>query len=485
MQMLKKRGGLSALAVLFSLAATASYAQGDGDGDKCAALADHRIDSGFVTSAQIIEASDKLPAYCEVRATALPAISIETRLPLSGWNGKFYQVGCGGWCGILGRSDAGGRWVNAMAPGLAKGYATATSDSGHHGLSVVDGAWAEANSHAERDWGWRAIGETYRVSQDLIQAFYEEKHDKAIFQGCSTGGRLAHMASLRYPENYQGIISGAPAMNETALAGAAIAWIVQANTGPDGQPILKPGKETLIGDEVMRQCDGLDGTTDGLISDPRQCTPDVSTLLCETGRDASQCLNSDEIAVLDKWYQPAVNSADEELFPGGVPAGSEPFWWLWMTGKEDGTLPLNPMFGQSFGAYLAFDPDPGPDWKVTDFDFDKDPARMSRAAANYNADSPDISKFRDAGGKMIVWHGWADAIVFPGKTVEWYEQVKAKAGGEEEISKNVALFMIPGMDHCGLLPGAGGIVMESIDPLAALEGWMETGEAPISIAAGN
>lgn len=163
-----------------------------------------------------------------MRAAALPAISIETRLPLSGWNGRFYQVGCGGWCGIHGRSDAGGRWVNAMAPGLAKGYATATSDSRHHGLSVVDGAWAEANSHAERDWGWCAIGETYRVSQDLIQAFYEEKHDKAIFQCCSTGGHLAYMASLRDPENYQGITSGAPAMNETALAGAAIAWIVQA-----------------------------------------------------------------------------------------------------------------------------------------------------------------------------------------------------------------------------------------------------------------
>lgn len=483
MKMFKKRGGLATLATLFSLAATISFAQGDAE--KCATLADKRIDGAYVTSAQIVDATDKLPAYCEVRATALPAISIETRLPLKDWNGKFYQVGCGGWCGILGRSDAGGRWVNAMWPGLARGYATATSDSGHHGLSVVDGAWAEANIHAERDWGWRAIGETYRVSQSLIQTFYKEKPQKAIFQGCSTGGRLAHMASLRYPENYQGIISGAPAMNETALAGSALAWIVQANTGPDGQPILKPGKEDLIGDEVMRQCDELDGVSDGMISDPRQCQPDVSVLACETGQDVSQCLDQNEIEVLNKWYQPAVNSVGEALFPGGVPAGSEPFWWLWLTGKEDGTLPLNPMFAQTFGAYLAFDPDPGSSWKATDFDFDKDPQRMSRAATMFNADSPDISKFRAAGGKMIVWHGWADAIVLPGKTAEWYEQVKAEAGGEEEISKNVQLFMIPGMDHCGILPGPGGIAMESIDPLTALEGWMETGEAPTSISVSN
>lgn len=475
---------LIAAAAAVAAGATAAQAQDDAAA-RCDALDNHAMDAAYVTSTRVMAATDAAPAYCEVRATALPAISIETRLPLDGWNGKFYQAGCGGWCGILGRADASGRWVNAMSSGLARGYATATSDSGHHGLSVVDGSWADGNPNAERDWGWRAIGETYRVGRALVEAFYGQAGGDSIFQGCSTGGRLAHMASLRYPENYQGIISGAPAMNETGLAGAALAWIVKANTGPDGETILKPGKDGLIGDEVMRQCDALDGAEDGLISDPRACEPDLSGLLCKAGDDAASCLSEAEIGVVTKWYQPAVNAAGEKLFPGGVPAGSEPFWWLWLTGKEGGGPPLNPLFGQSYGAYLAFDRDPGPDWSPLDFDFEKDPGRMTRAAATYNSDNPDISAFRAAGGKMIVWHGWADAIVLPEQTIVWHEEAKAAAGGAEALAENVQVFMIPGMDHCGILPGPGDVAMESIDPLTALESWMETGEAPTSIMAAN
>merc|ERR1712034_47701 len=156
--------------------------------DQCSALRDTVLDAGFVTSARVMPAADTLPAYCEIRATARPAISIEVRLPMEGWNGKYYQAGCGGLCGILGRADAGGGWVNAMKPGLERGYATATSDSGHHGLSVTDGSWAMNNPNAERDWGWRSIGETHRVAQALIGAFYDGASEQAIFQGCSTGG---------------------------------------------------------------------------------------------------------------------------------------------------------------------------------------------------------------------------------------------------------------------------------------------------------
>ena len=472
----------TAVAVLASLSASVAAAQ-DSAAERCEALRNFGMESGFVTSTRVVEAAETLPAYCEIRATALPAISIEARLPLEGWNGKLYQAGCGGWCGILGRGDGDGRWVNAMIQGLERGYATATSDSGHHGLSVVDGAWAEENTHAERDWGWRSIGETYRVAQTLIEEFYGNAHEKAIFQGCSTGGRMAHMATQRYPEHFQGIISGAPAMYETGLAGPALAWIVKANTDADGNPILGPGKDGLIGDEVMRQCDGLDGAEDGLISDPRQCTPDVSTLLCEEGQDAMQCLSEAEIGVVTKWYQTPVNAAGEALYPGGIPAGSEPFWWLWLTGNTEGAAPLNPLFAQSFGAYLAFEQDPGEDWKATDFDFETDISRMAKAAAMYNSHDPDISEFRAAGGKMIVWHGWADAIVTPGQTVDWHEKAQAEAGGAEALAENVRLFMIPGMDHCGLLPSPGGIAMESIDPLTALERWIETGEAPETIMA--
>lgn len=468
---------MSAAALAIS-AGAASAEAGD-----CAALSDVVFPGGYVTSAREMAAEGASPAYCEIRATALPAISVEVRLPLEGWNGKYYQAGCGGFCGVLGRADGGASWVNAMRPGLERGYATATSDSGHHGLSVVDAAWADHNPHAERDWGWRSIGETHRIAQIMIGAFYGGASEQAIFQGCSTGGRMAQMAALKYPDMFQGIIAGAPAMDYTGLVATAANWVVQANTGPDGAQILKPGKEALIGAEVMKQCDGLDGAEDGLISDPRQCHADLSALTCAGAPDES-CLTPEEQGVILKWRQGAVNSAGERLYPGGVPEGSEPFWQLWLTGNPATGAPgLVPLFAHGFSAYMAFPDDPGAEWSAMDFDFDRDPPRLETMAKVYNADSPDLSAFRSAGGKMIVWHGWADAIVTPFKTVEWYDEAAEAAGGEEALGENVALFMIPGLDHCGILPGPGGVNAASLDPMTPLEAWLNDGVKPEGIMA--
>jgi len=454
------------------------------DDAQCGALNEVVLSSGFVTSARTVAASDGLPSYCEVRARALPAISIEVRLPLEGWNGKYYQAGCGGFCGILGRADSGKGWINAMRPGLERGYATATSDSGHHGLSVVDAGWADNNPHAERDWGWRSIGETNRIARALISAFYGQEAEQSVFQGCSTGGRMAHVAAQRYPEMFQGIISGAPAMDYTGLVGTKMSWLMQANTGEEGEQILKPGKEKLIGDAVMQSCDGLDGAEDGLISDPRLCKADLSELLCE-GASSDQCLTKAELGVVAKWRQPPVNAAGEELYPGGVPAGSEPFWGLWLTGFEKGGGKLVNAFVSNFGAYMAFPEDPGTGWSPQDFDFETDPGRMKAAASLYNGDNPDLSAFIEAGGKMIVWHGWSDAIVTPFKTVDWYAKASEAAGGEDVLKQNVALFMVPGVDHCGIQNGPAGVTQMDLDPMTPLEAWLETGDQPQTIMAGK
>jgi len=453
-------------------------------GPACADLRDTVFPAGHVTSARVIEAADSLPAYCEVRAIALPAISIEVRLPLEGWNGKYYQTGCGGFCGILGRADAGAGWINAMHPGLERGYATATSDSGHHGLSVVDASWADHNPQAERDWGYRSIEETNRVARLLIEAFYGRGAEQAIFQGCSTGGRMAHMAALRYPEMFDGIIAGAPAMDYTDLVATALSWFTQANTNAAGNQILKPGKEGLVGEAVMAQCDGADGTEDGLIADPRACDIDLSSLACgDTPGD--DCLTEAELGVIAKWRQGPRSASGEQLYPGGIPEGSEPFWGLWLTGLEGGGGRLDAAFATNFGAYMAFADDPGAGWRPADFDFETDPARLSAMGSVYNADDPDISAFRAAGGKMIVWHGWADAIVTPYKTVEWHEKAAALAGGEDILSESVALFMVPGLDHCGLQPGPTGLSQADLDPLTPLEAWLADGTAPSSIMAAN
>ncbi|WP_136439896.1 tannase/feruloyl esterase family alpha/beta hydrolase [Pacificoceanicola onchidii] len=457
---------ITALAIIGS--APAAFA--DETKSACSALTGTVLSAATVTSAREMT-PEGLPAYCEVRATALPAINIEVRLPLEGWNGKYYQAGCGGFCGILGRADAGASWINAMRPGLERGYATATSDSGHHGLSVVDAGWAQDNPHAERDWGWRSIGETNRVAQAMIKAFYGTGSDQAIFQGCSTGGRMAHVAAQRYPEMFDGIISGAPAMDYPGLVATKMAWLVQANTAEDGSQILTAAEAGKIGAAVLDQCDAIDGQEDGVIADPRDCTVDYSNV----------GLTNQQMDTLMKWREGPRNSNGDQLYPGGVPEGSEPFWWLWLTGNDKGRAPLVPAFVTGFGRHMAFDDDPGVTWSPMDFDFDKDPARMTQATANYNGDNPDLTAFREAGGKMIVFHGWADAIVTPYKTVEWHEQAQEAAGGAEALADTVALFMVPGLDHCGILPGPDGINAAALDPMSPLEAWLADGTRPMSI----
>lgn len=464
---MKKRLALAALMV------TAAPVHAQQSEAECTALRDTVMSAGFVTSARVMPASDTLPSYCEVRATALPSISIEVRLPMEGWNGRFYQAGCGGFCGILGRADAGASWINAMRPGLERGYATATSDSGHHGLSVVDAAWAYNDPHAERDWGYRSISETNRVANLLIDSFYGASSEAAIFQGCSTGGRMAHVAAQRFPEMFDGIISGAPAMDYPGLVATKMSYLVQANTAEDGSQILGPEEAAAIGAAVLEQCDAVDGAEDGAIADPRACDVDYSGL----------GLSNQQMDTLMKWREGPRNAAGEQLYPGGVPEGSEPFWWLWLTGNESGGGKLVPAFATNFGKYMAFDVDPGPNWTPMDFDFEVDPGRMGQSAAMYNGDNPDLSAFRAAGGKMIVYHGWADAIVTPYKTVEWHEAAAEAAGGAEALAENVALFMVPGLDHCGILPGPGGINAAALDPMTPLEAWMAGGPAPESILA--
>ncbi|MEM1129393.1 MAG: tannase/feruloyl esterase family alpha/beta hydrolase [Pseudomonadota bacterium] len=468
---------ISALLVLSCFAGSA-WAQ---DEARCHVLRNTVIDAAFVTSARIVPADDTLPAYCQVRARALPEIGIEVRLPLSDWNGKLYETGCGGFCGDLGRADRNGGFINAMSPGLARGYATATSDGGHHGVSIIDASWAHHNPRAERDWGWRSIGETHRVAEALISAFYDATPESAIFQGCSTGGRMANMAALRYPETYAGIISGAPALDYPGLVATKMAWITAANTGPDGKKILKPGREQLVAAEVLAQCDGIDGAEDGVIADPRTCNVDLGGLQC-TGETGPDCLSAAELDVIEKWRQGPQDSAGTQLYPGGIPEGSEPFW-IWLLGEDGSDFAVVPAYVENFGAYMAFPEDPGPGWSPLDFEFDADPARLAQANALYNADDPDLSAFRAAGGKMIVWHGWADAIVTPYKTVDWYDKAAHAAGGEAALAENVALFMIPGLDHCGLLPGPAGLTQADLDPLGALEVWLETGTAPSTILA--
>ncbi|MGY6635443.1 MAG: tannase/feruloyl esterase family alpha/beta hydrolase [Alkalilacustris sp.] len=440
--------------------------------DACRALADLRINDVNMLSAVPVAASDDLPAFCSVRGYVRPAINFEIRLP-EDWNGGFYMAGCGGFCGQL-LSDAPG-FVNAMNHGLRRGYAAATMDGGHWGANSVDARWAHHNRLAEVDWGERAVRTTAEVAQAVIAAHYGDAPSPRIFAGCSTGGRQAQMLALRSPGLFDGILNGAPAMNYTDLVATWMASVVQANTDAEGQRIIGPGDVALIRDHVLAQCDAADGLEDGLISDPDTCTVDWTPIACGEGTNAP-CLSEAQLDTLAAWTETgAVTSTGESLYPATVPLGSEPFWGLWLTGFEGGGGGLVPVFNQGFLRFMAFRDDPGESFTSMDFDFDTHPAELAFMAAIYNADTPDLSAFAEAGGRMITWHGLADAIVPHGKTVDWFEGLRATHG--DDLDAVNRLFLIPGMDHCGIQPGPG-ITAAGFDPLTALEAWLDSGAAP-------
>ncbi|TDR89730.1 tannase/feruloyl esterase family alpha/beta hydrolase [Enterovirga rhinocerotis] len=452
----------------------------------CAALAGQKIDDVNLLSSTEVPAAGDLPGYCRVLGYVRPAINFEIRLPVQNWNGKFYMAGCGGFCGRL-LSDSPG-FTNAMNHGLRRNYAVATMDGGHWGASVVDGRWAENNLVARMDWGQRAVTETAKVGKAMVAAFYGKPQTKAYFAGCSTGGRMAAMEASRFPKDFDGIISGAPALDYTGLVATFFAWTAKANLGADGKPIITADKAKFIGREVYAACDEADGVKDGVIADPRKCDFKPAALQCKAGQN-SECLTETEVGALTKIYQGPKDSRGRQLYPGGVPLGSEPHWARWITGA--GAAPaILPLFGQDFIRYMAFDPAAGSAFKITDFDFDKDPARMGSMARVYNAatfdpDKPaevqgaDLSAFKAAGGKILFYHGWGDPLVTPFLTVDYYEALSRKAGGD---AKDFArLFMVPGMDHCGIGQDGPGIADTGIDPLTALERWVEQGQAPDQI----
>ncbi len=286
---------------------------------------------------------------------------------------------------------------------------------------------------------------------------------------------MAMRAALDGPEMFDGIIAGAPAMDYPGLVGTKMAYLIQANTGPDGTRLLGEDDAALIGEAVLAQCDASDGSKDGALADPGACTPDLSALRCEGAADEG-CLTEAEMGALAAWREGPRATDGTQLYPGGVPAGSEAFWPVWLTGSGGGA-PLLEAFAGNFLAHMTFADDPGIGYDPMSFDLEADPARMATAADMYNADDPDISAFAQAGGRMIVWHGQADALVTPAKTVAWHGDV-GEAIGAAARDEAVSLHMIPGLDHCGIQAGPAGITQADLDPLGAMEAWLDTGTPP-------
>ncbi len=444
----------------------------------CAALADAQAAEGVVTATDVVDEDDGLPAYCRVRGVIEPRIGFEARLPVADWNGKYYQAGCGGFCGSVLPDKPG--FSNTINEALKLGYAAITTDGGHRG-GLGEASWAADDPGAVEVYAHRAVPLTHRFGTALVARYYGEAPRYDYFSGCSNGGRMAAMAAQRYPTLFDGILAGGSVLDLSGNGGIYGPWVVQSNTGADGERILTrenfAHKLPVLAAEVLRQCDGADGRADGLIAAPRSCTPDLDALpACGDAVATGACFTGAERAVLARWYAGPRDSAGRQLYPG-MPPGSERYWAVWFLDADGRTAPGNAL-GSDYPKYLGLAGRIGPDWTALDFDFDADPARLAGTAALLNATDPDLGEFRAAGGRLLMWHGWADPLVLPDQSVDYHRRVARANGGD--VDDFLRLFMIPGHGHCWELAAE---TPDRFNPIRVLERWVEEGQAPERIAA--
>ena len=399
-----------------------------------------------------------LPAFCRVAATLKPTadsdIKMEIWLPAAGWNGKFLAVGNGGWNGNIDQ--------NAIATALRRGYAAASTDTGHEGGG---GAWMQ-NKEKLIDYGHRAVHEMTVKAKAIVNAFYDSAPKFSYFNGCSAGGRQGLKAALQYPDDFDGIVAGAPALNATGRAAFAVA--VAQNLRKEQASYIPASKYPAINTAVLQACDGNDGVKDGVIENPRACKFDAKVLACSAA-DSDACLTPPQVEAANKMYQALKNPrTNKEIFPG-LSYGSELGWGTF------GGQQAFPIATQMF-QFMVFK-DPAWDYKTLNFDAHMAQVDQIENGA-INALDPDLKRFAASNGRMIMYHGWADPQIPAESSVGYYTRAMDAMGGASKTKDTVRLFMVPGMNHC-----QGGVGTSTFDMLAALEQWVEGKKAPDSIPA--
>lgn len=431
---------------------------------KCAALATTEF-GGIqdaptqVMSAKYAPATTDLPAHCDIIGNIQPHIGIQMRLP-DAWNGKFLKQGCGGLCG--------GLLTAGCDEPLRRGYACIVSDMGHKS-TPLDGKWAYNNLQAEFDFGIRATHVNAVAGTAITEHYYGKAPARSFYNGCSTGGRQGMVEAQRFPYDFDGIIAGAPVIDETGDA-MTLVWSVLALQDKAGKPLVSSDDLRLVNRAAIAKCDADDGLKDGIIGDPRTCSFDPKELQCK-GAKTKDCLTQAQADGVRKVYQGPVNSKGQALYTGGALPGSE-LNWIQQYVVESGISTYERFMGDLF-RYMGFSPDPGPEWKLSDFDFDRDYKRIGMMEALYTGSNPDLRKFKAAGGKLLSYQGWDDQSVVPLNVVDYYDTTVKTMGGRAATEAFFRLFAVPGMNHC-----TGGVGAWAIDYLSAMEAWVEKGVAP-------
>jgi feruloyl esterase len=427
--------------------------------------------TGYDLSVMIAE-SLRTPAgaaFCRVLLLVQPEIRIEVSLPAN-WNRRLYMFGNGGFAGE--NLEAANR-VAGRNIALKMGFAVAQTNTGHD-AAREPGASFTVNPQKLLDYAFRSLHVTAETAKRVADAYYGSRPVRSYYNGCSTGGRQGLILAQRYPDDFDGLVVGAPALNNIGGRMKSIATYQALVKAPIPIPKLK-----LLADRVYARCDAKDGLKDGLITDPRACDfePSRDLPVC-SGAEAADCFTSAQIKTLDTIYADVVLNG-KRVAPGW-PKGAEiagptgkSGWDGWIM-REKG-LSQSAQYAESAVRYMIF-AKPDPEYDLARFNLERDAKLFDEAGKILNATDPDLTRFRSHGGKILMYMGWADPALNPYMGVEYYESVVKQMGPEtREFFK---LYMMPGVFHC-----SGGVGPACFDPLSLVIPWVEKGTAPGTIVA--
>lgn len=426
-----------------------------------------------VIAAALLPSTASAPEHCHVLMMAQPEINIEVNLPAN-WNGRFYMFGNGGWAGES--FDAAGR-VQNHARALRAGFATASTDTGHS-AALEPGASFALNRQKLLDYGFRSLHVTAEAAKLLVRSYYGANPTKSYYDGCSQGGRQGLTIAQRFPNDFDGIIAGSPALYNSGNMMARAYWMQGLKSNP-----FPAAKLSLLADRVYEKCDAKDGLKDGLIDSPLSCgfQPARDLPRCADGADQPGCFTASEIASAGRIYSDIFRQG-KRFFPGW-PVGAEVLGpngqsgWLGQVIAAPNRGSVWADYAQSFLRFMAM-PGIDPDQALAQFDIDKEIPSLAFLHQVIDANDPDLTGFRQRGGKLIMYFGWADPQLNPRVAVEYYDQVVTRMG--DSTGDFFRLFMVPGMFHCG-----GGVGTSTFDVATPLLHWVESGDAPKTVGAGR
>ncbi len=439
----------------------------------CESLQSWSVEPAQVLLAKKQNKTDELPEYCDVLGHIQSNIKFRLFIPAQ-WNGRFFMVGNGGLAGDDLLQPGYPQHLNKMKAAIRHGFATVMTDSGHSDKEQPGGSFAYNNFSAEMDFAFRAMHIVSDTAKLIISDVYKRAPEYSYFDGCSGGGRQGLMSVQRYPDDFNGVVAGAPAFNHTAFSVARMLF----------NPVLKEAQLSLaqvktMGKIITAECDDKDGAKDGLIENPLACSVDFDELLplCHKTEKSDSCFTSQQVQAIKTLHTDIY--VDGKRLQPGYPLVSDLSlangWEAWLPNSDNQKFDFGQFYSEEILRYIAFDKD-DPARTLAGFDAERDVSNFGLAMRLINATDTNIDAFQKAGNKLLMYMGWQDMAFSPRATVEYYEAMKEEMG--EKTDDYARLFMAPGMYHC-----FGGPGPNKFDYMTPLINWVEKDIAPEKIIA--